>query len=87
MKTTKRFESIFLGELVEMITDFKDVPIISIGYLLDIDDQFFYLGKSAEEVSECVLKDKVTNIAIIHDKNEVVELLNNTPVVRLEDAN
>lgn len=45
------------------------------GYLLDYDEEYYYLGSNADEISHCVKRDKVTLIQVMNVENTYTEML------------
>jgi len=78
------FFSVFAGELVEFMTtqmstvitqteegtETGEYPWAITGYLLDEDENFYYIGRSPIEVSSAIKKDIVIGVSIT-DMNEV----------------
>lgn len=91
MKSSTIFKNIFLGEFVELVANIRleegtGFNVIA-GYLLDVDDDFYYLGHSSELVSDGIRKDAVMHISIISPKSKNEELLESLPQMRAEDGN
>ena len=61
----------FIGEFVEVAGSFfhgeVEVPIRIQGYILDSDDQFYFLGDTPEEISSAIRKTSVVYIEIVED--------------------
>lgn len=88
-KKTVDFTLTFLGEFVELSTllpysesSSTETQSVSInttlrrtGYLLDIDEYFYYLGSSATEIERAVRIDQVVEIAIVHPNTPVDDIL------------
>jgi hypothetical protein len=74
----------FIGEYVEMIGSFQvddQTAVASLqGYLLDVDDDFYFLGESAEEIFIAIRKDSVQTIRVIPVTDYRREILNALPV-------
>lgn len=76
------FFSVFIGEYVEIIakTGLTDkVPVIVQGYLLDIDDDFYYLADDGNSVSRALKRSELCVIEIAKTKTLFDEILENTP--------
>ena len=81
----------FVGEFVIMMTKLKTTTSSHTeegsveetnmatfdGYLLDVDDSFFYIGANGMEVSKAIRKDQVVYIEIIRPKDQYDGLLDN----------
>lgn len=91
MKSSQIFKSIFIGELVEMMAKLsanENSPVLQIqGYLLDVDNDYYYLGKDFNEVTDCIKKEIVGHINIIKPIDPIVEILNQLPIVETKNAN
>jgi hypothetical protein len=57
-------------------------PLAVRGFVLDVDDEFIYLGDTADEITRFLRKDLVAGGDIVKDKMEEQfdDLLNNFPV-------
>lgn len=69
----------FVGELVELSTQFKTPEAQVMGsmtaYLLDIDDDYFYVGEGPQEATGVVRRDCVYSMLIVKPKSWKTELL------------
>jgi hypothetical protein len=79
----------FMGEFVSIITDImiieynqsevqtleQNAPMIAQGFLLDIDNNFFYLGDNPLEVTQAISKNRVTMVRIDRKKSKYEEML------------
>jgi len=78
-----------MGELVEVAGSFyyndAENAIKTSGYILDVDDEFFYLGDTPEEISQALRRDRIIYIQIITPKNEYRNLLDQMKVPK-DDA-
>lgn len=67
------FYSTFIGELVELTTQFRvgDSQVVGslTAYILDVDEDYYYLGDSPEEVSSVVKKEAIYSIMITKNKS------------------
>jgi hypothetical protein len=73
----------FIGEYVEIIckaSDDEQGKLIVRGYMLDIDDDYYYLGANPLEVNTAVKKDWAGLIAVTDDIDPAVEMLNDFDV-------
>lgn len=90
MKSSNIFKSIFLGEYVEIllkISESENSPVMQLsGYLLDLDNDYYFLGKNGTEITDCVQKNLVGHICII-DSNPAIEVLNKLPITEPENGN
>lgn len=80
----------FVGEYVEVLCKFETpesgrMPLAIKGYMLDVDDRFYYIGNSPLEVISAVNKDDVAYICVIDNIDPAVEILQNTPVPEAEE--
>lgn len=58
------------------------------GYLLDEDEEFYYLGLSANEITTAIRKGAVYSIQVIGAMDPVRELLDSMPLpTKQEDVN
>lgn len=90
-KTLSTFQLIFVGEFIEIVADLiggageSGMPLVISGFLLDIDDEYFYMGKSHDEVDQAIRKDNVIFICIIQEKDEIKEALRSVPTPKNKD--
>jgi hypothetical protein len=94
-KSTKRssegFYITFVGEYVQLIGEFSSQTVdgtyatIS-GYLLDLDDDYFYIGPTADEINAAIKKDNVFSIQIMPKKDKYSDLLDDVPRPKNKDA-
>lgn len=49
--------------------------IKTMGYILDMDDEFYYLGDDPEEIVQAIRRDKVIWIQILTPENSYKEIL------------
>lgn len=86
---SETFWSTFLGEFVEIlaevVTPGAKVPLTINAYLLDIDNDYFYLGQNPIEINSCIKRSDVSYIEIIKQEDEATSLLKNTPVPENEN--
>jgi len=89
-KTSETFYSAFIGELVEVITQFKLGEAEAVGtlsaYLLDVDEDYYYLGETGEEVSTAIKRTSVYSIRIIKSSTWKEKLLNEMEVPMDEEG-
>lgn len=83
----------FHGEYVEIVTSLyqkniegdetgvidQTLPIVLKGYILDMDDEYYYLGNTPEEISKAVKKEAVKYIEIISEQNVFDQILEDFP--------
>lgn len=77
------FFSIFIGEYVEIVARHSltdTVPLVMEGYLLDMDDDFYYLSDDANSICRAIRKDDLSAIEIANTKTVFDELLKQTPI-------
>src|SRR4051812_10415682 len=67
------FYMAFIGEFVELVGEFSIQNMTAVtnvqGYLLDVDEDFYYLGVSAEEINVGIRKTAVYSIQITEKPN------------------
>lgn len=88
------FFTTFIGEYVEVICNkgihYNDhtVPVATSGFLLDVDEEFYYLSQDGQSVTSAVKKIDVTVIEIINQKTIEDQLLEQAKVPEnKEDGN
>ena len=63
----------FNGEYVEILANMdtgkENYPLVIEGYLLDQDDEYYYIGKSNNDITNAIKKIFVVNIAIVEKKS------------------
>lgn len=71
--TTKIMQSISSQTEEQVVT--QEIPVIVEGFLLDMDEKYFYMGSSPDSVEHAVKEEEVIHIAIVQPKNELEEIL------------
>src|ERR1041384_1974834 len=86
------FFETFIGEYVEIMTNTKttetvqhedgtvqsgEYAMIVNGYLLDEDENYYFLGRDSEEVTHCVKKDEVILVSISEPDMKELQVLEN----------
>lgn len=70
---TETFFLTFIGELVEIAGSFyhgdSEAAIKIAGFVLDADDEFYYLGDSPDEITQAIRRDRVIYIQIMEPFN------------------
>ena len=82
-KTSDIFFSTFLGEYVEIICKHEAVAegkLVVQGYILDMDEDYYFLGENPIEINACLKKEDASFISIMSKIDPNVELLENMPV-------
>lgn len=82
-KSSDLFFATFLGEYVEILTKYEagdQGKMMVQGYLLDMDNDYYFIGHNEFEVSAAIKKDNVSFISISSKVDPNVELLENMPV-------
>jgi hypothetical protein len=80
----------FIGELVEMVIPLSDMisegTITTKGYLLDYNDEYYFLGETPDEISHCVPRHnpKPRLIQVLSPENEYQEILEEMEVPKNE---
>lgn len=81
----------FIGEYVEIVGSFfyqdKEVPISAIGYLLDMDDTWYFLGESPDEIVHAIKKDAVKHIQVTNDDIQLSKMLLDLPTPNKDEGN
>lgn len=82
----------FVGEYVEVLCKFETpesgrMPLAIQGYMLDVDDKYYYIGKNPLEVISAVDKNDVAYICIIEQIDPAVQMLQEMPVPKAEEEN
>jgi hypothetical protein len=76
---TETFFLTFVGELVEIAGSFyhgdQEAAIKITGFVLDADDEFYYLGDTPEEISQAIRRDRVIYIQILEPLNPNLDKL------------
>lgn len=102
---SEAFFASFIGDRVEIVADFyqnyseetaesritNHAPASIQGYILDLDNEFLYLGKNPHEVSMCLKRDRVLYIEVIggetKERSPYDELLDSMPVPKKSEEN
>lgn len=85
----------FIGEYVEVTTKIiasapeqnVNIPLTIRGFLLDQDENFYYLGEGPGNIKHAVDKELVGIFTIIAAKSEFEEILDNFEPSKEEDIN
>jgi hypothetical protein len=83
LKTSQLFKHSFIGEMVEIITksENKDRGIFIVqGYLLDYDEDYYYIGEDPLAVSGAIKRDIVSFISIVMTVDPGMEVLEEMPI-------
>jgi hypothetical protein len=88
------FFATFIGEYVEVICsrgisyNNNTVPVSTSGFLLDVDDEFYYLSQDGQSVSSAVKKVDVTVMEIINQQSFATQVLEEVKIPEnREDGN
>lgn len=95
------FHHSFVGEKVEIVAGFyqnymeetadsritNQAPASIQGFILDLDDDYMYLGKNPTEVSMCIRRDTVLYIEILVERNEYDVILDSLPQANKGEEN
>lgn len=65
----------FVGELVGIVYNAGKNAVQLSGYLLDYDDEYYYLGDSEEEITNAIKKNRVIHIQVLDPENEYQQIL------------
>lgn len=100
-KPNELFFQVFIGEVVSITTTIKssetlqleeetvqvDIPNTFDGYLLDVDDEYYYLGETSKEISKAVRKDQSISIEIAQLKTAFDAILDEMDEPEEKDIN
>lgn len=82
IKPGEMFKVTFIGEMVEILakseSEERGVFIVR-GYLLDYDEEFYYMGENPLAVNAAIKRDVVSFISIIEQLDPGMETLVNMP--------
>ena len=81
-KTSELFKVTFIGELVEIIADSDSSEhgkLVIQGYLLDYDEDYYYLGEGPLAVTSALKRELVGFVTIINKVDPGIEVLQNMP--------
>lgn len=85
---TETFFLTFIGELVEIAGSFfhgnEEHNIKIAGFVLDVDDEYYYLGDTPEEINQAIRRDRVIYIQILEQVDPVLEILQDLEVPKDE---
>lgn len=88
------FFASFIGEYVEVICsrgisyNNNTVPVSTSGFLLDVDEEFYYLSQDGQSVSSAVKKVDVTVMEIVNQQSFATQVLQEVEVPEnREDGN
>lgn len=82
----------FMGEYVQILTRSRyETPegnqMQIQGYMLDMDERFYYIGDNALEVKAAICKQDVSFISVIEDKDPAMEMLEEWEPNESEETN
>lgn len=89
-KSSDMFFSTFLGEYVEILCRYEtaaDGKMMLEGYLLDMDDDYYFVGHNPIEITAAIKKEDVSLVNIVNKVDPNVELLENMPIPDDEHEN
>jgi hypothetical protein len=90
-KASDVFWATFMGEYIEIIL--KSEPgesgrLLIRGYLLDYDDDYYYLGAGPLEITGAIKKEPIAVVNITKEIDPAMEVLQNSPdPLKDEDIN
>jgi hypothetical protein len=82
-KASELFWTTFIGEYVEILCKYETserMPLSVIGYLLDIDDIYYYIGAGPLQVESALKKEDVCFISIINNVDPTTQMLEDMPI-------
>ena len=86
--TLDTFYLAFIGEHIRLTGQFSTPQGTAVsgieGYLLDIDDDFFFLGDGPDSIKIAIKRDSIFSVETIEYKDELTKMLDEFPVP--EDA-
>lgn len=92
-KISDTFFSSFIAQYCEIMASLETpdtksgvMPMVMNAYIVDADDEFFFLGSNPLEITIAVKRDAVNFIQIIEDLSEEELLLNNMPKPESEEG-
>ena len=53
----------------------ESTPITIMGYILDVDDHFYYIGPTPHEIRQAIKKERVDAIEVFTEEDEHAEML------------
>jgi len=83
MKKLTTFEKAFIGQFVMVVTNMTqnasvsndegliesaEIPVTMTGFLIDADDDYYYLGNTPDEVLTCIKKGMINQISLAMDE-------------------
>lgn len=75
----------FMGSYVQLAGTYADGELLSIkGYMLDADEEFFYLGPDLEGVTMCVAKRTIDIVSLDGELPEIHDMLKKIDVPKSE---
>jgi len=91
VKTKSMFYNIFIGEYVDLVTRqtvevaetsdgstmTQKTPLIISGYVIDMDDEFIYVGPIPLGVSQAVLRSEVVIVTVSAPQEETLPVMSN----------
>lgn len=92
-KTSSPYDTFFLafvGEFVEIVGRLSDEnseeSIKTIGYILDYNKEWIFLGHTPDEISHCVKRHRVTLINTLNPDNMYMEMLDEMEIPKNEQG-
>ena len=93
-KNNDLFFMTFVGEFVSILSTMdktamvqteegiveESIPLVFQGYMLDMDDEYYYLGETQREVNRAIKKTSVNAIEIADQHDEFSEILDKAEV-------
>lgn len=89
---------IFINEFVQVVTDLSmyaasedaeqaSIPLTFNGYLLDMDDEFLYLGETSVAVDKAVKRENIIFIQMLAEEDPLSQMLNDMKKRNNNDVN
>lgn len=88
---SETFRTTFIGKLVKLLCSTeeggqKDGVLLVIGYLLDWDENYFYVGETLFEAEVAVKRSIVNLVELYNEKNQELEFLEKMPIPTSEEG-
>lgn len=74
------FLSVFGQEHVEILTVMGGAPVTFIGYLIDVDARYLYLGADKDNITQAIKHIDVRTIQLFNEKAQIQKHLEDMPV-------
>lgn len=78
----------FAGRFVEVLCKYgtkENMPLVIQAHLVDIDEEYYFLGENSIEIDSVVKRQDVVFMSIIKERDPMIEVLEDMPIPQTEE--